>query len=396
LLHTATGALTGGLAGAAGAATASLTMRAMAEQIDKMDLPDGLKQGLAQIAAGAMGAAVGGNAGLAAAVNVEANNRQLHPREISWLGKNKEDAAQLLSEKLGRPVSQEEALRYLTMAGEGNVDEAYQRANGNNLGAQTSEERYAYNLAKQYIAANANGGFIDDSGQSQQLFVAKGNDFYNANIYSEYKNDQAYRDFYWNTMGDNLKPDNPTAAELALYQEREIIRLTNAAKDALSGAIPGIMAGAAGTIVKNSGQSKNTANSNKIDQAASSTGTESVKGADSAATAGGAADMTTAAQLRTQLSLHQAGVLDSNGQLTAQAIKSSDAIPLADGVIKNPSVVSELTSDGSKIADWGKYTTQSVTMPNGQSMQVHYYMNSVTGKVDYVTSDFKVKGVVKP
>jgi filamentous hemagglutinin len=106
--------------------------------------------------------------------------------------------------------------------------------------------------------------------------------------------------------------------------------------------------------------------------------------------------MTTAAQLRTQLSLQQAGILDSNGQLTAQAIKSSDAIPLADGVIKNPAVVSELTSDGSNIADWGKYTTQSTTMANGQSMQVHYYMNSVTGKVDYVTPDFKVKGVVKP
>jgi filamentous hemagglutinin len=116
----------------------------------------------------------------------------------------------------------------------------------------------------------------------------------------------------------------------------------------------------------------------------------------SGATAGSAADMTTAAQLRTQLSLQQAGILDSNGQLTAQAIKRSDAIPLADGVIKNPTVVSELTSDGSNIADWGKYTTQSATMPNGQSMQVHYYMNSVTGKVDYVTPDFKVKGVVKP
>jgi len=316
LLHTATGALTGGLAGAAGAATASLTMRAMAEQIDKMDLPDGLKQGLAQIAAGAMGAAVGGNAGLAAAVNVEANNRQLHPREISWLEKNKEDAAQLLSEKLGRPVSQEEALRYLTMAGEGNVDEAYQRANGNNLGAQTSEERYAYNLAKQYIAANANGGFIDDSGQSQQLFVAKGNDFYNANIYSEYKNDQAYRDFYWNTMGDNLKPDNPTAAELALYQEREIIRLTNAAKDALSGAIPGIMAGAAGTIVKNSGQSKNTANSNKIDQAASSTGTESVKGANSAGVGAQTSEERYAYNLAKQYIAANAngGFIDDSGQ----------------------------------------------------------------------------------
>ncbi|NML32384.1 DUF637 domain-containing protein [Paraburkholderia antibiotica] len=116
----------------------------------------------------------------------------------------------------------------------------------------------------------------------------------------------------------------------------------------------------------------------------------------SAVTTGSAGDMTTAAQLRTQLSLQQAGILDSNGQLTVQAIKSSDAIPLADGVIKNPSVVSELTSDGSNIADWGKYTTQSVTMPNGQSMQVHYYMNSITGKVDYVTPDFKVKGVVKP
>ncbi len=114
------------------------------------------------------------------------------------------------------------------------------------------------------------------------------------------------------------------------------------------------------------------------------------------AAAGGAADMTSSAQLRTQLSLQQAGILDSNGQLTAQAIKGSDPIPLADGGIKNPSVVSELTSDGSNIADWGKYTTQSVTMPNGQSMQVHYYMNSVTGKVDYVTPDFKVKGVVKP
>ncbi|WP_081496482.1 hypothetical protein [Herbaspirillum sp. YR522] len=65
-------------------------------------------------------------------------------------------------------------------------------------------------------------------------------------------------------------------------------------------------------------------------------------------------------------------------RFTTQEIKSSDAILLADGVIKNPSVVRELTSDGANIADWGKYTTQSVTMPNGQSMQLHYYMNSVT------------------
>jgi filamentous hemagglutinin len=58
--------------------------------------------------------------------------------------------------------------------------------------------------------------------------------------------------------------------------------------------------------------------------------------------------------------------------------------------------VKELTSDGSKIADWSKYTTQSVKMVNGQSMQIHYYKNSATGKIDSVTSDFKVKEIVKP
>ncbi|MBW0451051.1 hypothetical protein [Paraburkholderia phenoliruptrix] len=106
--------------------------------------------------------------------------------------------------------------------------------------------------------------------------------------------------------------------------------------------------------------------------------------------------MTTATQLRTQLSFQQAGILDSSGRLTQQAVQNSDPIALAGGKINNPAVVRELTSDGSNIADWGKFTTQSVTMPNGQSMQIHYYMNSVTGKIDYVTSDFKVKGVVKP
>ncbi|WP_080417992.1 filamentous hemagglutinin N-terminal domain-containing protein [Burkholderia ubonensis] len=115
-----------------------------------------------------------------------------------------------------------------------------------------------------------------------------------------------------------------------------------------------------------------------------------------AATAGSAANMTASTQLRTQLAFQEAGILDANGLLTQSAIRNSDPIALAGGQIKNPVVVQELTSDGSAITDWGKYTTQSAKMPNGQSMQIHYYMNSVTGKVDYVTSDFKVKGIVKP
>ncbi|MEK7915677.1 filamentous hemagglutinin N-terminal domain-containing protein [Burkholderia contaminans] len=115
-----------------------------------------------------------------------------------------------------------------------------------------------------------------------------------------------------------------------------------------------------------------------------------------AATAGSAANMTTSVQLRTQLAFQEAGILDANGLLTQSAIRNSDPIALAEGKIKNPVVVQELTRDGSAITDWGKYTTQSAKMPNGQSMQIHYYMNAVTGKVDYVTSDFKVKGIVKP
>ncbi|MBB3214891.1 hypothetical protein FHW67_004215, partial [Herbaspirillum sp. Sphag1AN] len=86
-LHTISGAMTGGLAGAAGAAGSSLAMIALTEQLGKTDLPDVLKQGLAQIAAGAIGAAAGGNAGMASAVNVEANNRQLHQSEKELIAK---------------------------------------------------------------------------------------------------------------------------------------------------------------------------------------------------------------------------------------------------------------------------------------------------------------------
>ncbi|WP_423192761.1 hypothetical protein [Cupriavidus sp. H18C2] len=68
---------------------------------------------------------------------------------------------------------------------------------------------------------------------------------------------------------------------------------------------------------------------------------------------------------------------------------------MTDEEIRNPEVVKTLTSDGSNIADWGKYTTRSIRS-NGQSLQVHFYMNNATGKIDYETSDFKVKGVVNP
>jgi filamentous hemagglutinin len=117
---------------------------------------------------------------------------------------------------------------------------------------------------------------------------------------------------------------------------------------------------------------------------------------DGIATAGSAVDMTTAAQLRTKLAFQEAGFLDANGKLTPQAIENSRHIDLTDGAIKNPAIVKILTSDGSNIGEWKKYTTPAVTMPNGQRLQVHFYQNKMTGKIDYVTPDYKVKGIVKP
>lgn len=61
-------------------------------------------------------------------------------------------------------------------------------------------------------------------------------------------------------------------------------------------------------------------------------------------------------------------------------------------VLQNPSVVQELTKDGSSINDWGKFTTTvPVSMPTGQPIQVHFYRNIVTGEVNYTHQDFKIK-----
>ncbi|OOF45774.1 hypothetical protein BKK52_12080 [Rodentibacter trehalosifermentans] len=104
----------------------------------------------------------------------------------------------------------------------------------------------------------------------------------------------------------------------------------------------------------------------------------------------------TRAQLRAELAFKDANILTVDGKLTDVAINNSRIINLTDGVIKNPSIVKILTKDGSRIEDWKKMTTESIKLSNGQSLQIHFYKNVKTGKVDYETKDFKVKGVVKP
>jgi filamentous hemagglutinin len=99
-LHTAAGALTGRVSGEAVSAAA---MPEIAKSIEKMELPNAVKQGLAQVAAAVVGAAAGGAAGVAGAVHVEANNRQLHQSEYDFAKKN----AKLVAKKFG--ISEQDA-----------------------------------------------------------------------------------------------------------------------------------------------------------------------------------------------------------------------------------------------------------------------------------------------
>ncbi|KQQ39107.1 hypothetical protein ASF61_22345 [Duganella sp. Leaf126] len=257
-LHTVSGALTGGVSGALGAGGVA----SMANQMEKLQSyarlaledrgysPESatvLAQGLAELTSIGIGGAVGGVAGAANSVAVDTNNRQLHPKEIAWIAKNATAFAKELAEKLERPVTAAEAMSLLTTAGEANVDKLAMTAMELTLGPATMEETRAYFAAKQYIAGNAKGiEFTDDSGVSQKMLVAKTSDFYNGMVYRQYNNDANYREFFWKTTGENLKPDNPTPGELQIYNERETTRLIAAAKGFSVGALVGGIGAVAG------------------------------------------------------------------------------------------------------------------------------------------------------
>lgn len=66
----------------------------------------------------------------------------------------------------------------------------------------------------------------------------------------QYKDDPAYRDFYWTTLGVNLKADNPTREEQALYEQRQIDVLK---QTALELALAGVTGVAASLAVKRVG-----------------------------------------------------------------------------------------------------------------------------------------------
>ena len=91
-LHSLTGALSGGISGALGAA-ASASAAPLLQQLQggvanslqtaglSPEAATGIARGIAGLTAAGVGAAVGGTAGAASALTIDANNRQLHPAE---------------------------------------------------------------------------------------------------------------------------------------------------------------------------------------------------------------------------------------------------------------------------------------------------------------------------
>jgi RHS repeat-associated protein len=96
----------------------------------------------------------------------------------------------------------------------------------------------------------------------------------------------------------------------------------------------------------------------------------------------------TAPLLRDQLITEEAGsIFTASGELTPDAIARS-RVAIAGGDLKNPALISELTSDGSLITDWAKMSTPTVRSLAGD-FQMHFYLNLKTG-VTYYGADYKV------
>jgi RHS repeat-associated protein len=103
---------------------------------------------------------------------------------------------------------------------------------------------------------------------------------------------------------------------------------------------------------------------------------------------GGADNIANAPRLAADLTRREAAaVFDDAGRLHPDVVAGSRRI-IEGADLKNPDVVRALTRDGSSIADWGKYSTQTFKSPSGP-FQVHYYRNRATGRINYEI-DYKV------
>ena len=366
-------------------------------------------------------------------------DRQLHTAEIGWLSKvdNIQKFKELYNSKSEIPIDDETAKKMLALGGISLVDKRYSDA----LHASTNKD---IQLVQQYIKDNYDGATKLYATQDGSVvgYVTGAFNPTEAQFNNPYDNLQGYQknEAYYNTYLNLAQSDttgnmpylqgalmalfkghlqysghpidttvdtiegigkllttNPVTTVKQIYDSASttidkynldnLVGDYSSSKSSVGALIPDL------TFLLASGGDSSLNLFSKAGKLDSSI----IAGAKTVDTLGkdSAKNIKTGTQLKTTLAFEEAGILTKEGKLTQQAINNARKIDLADGVIKNQTIVKELTKDGSNIKDWAKYTTGSITMPNGQRLQIHFYKN-VTGKVDYTTQDYKVKGVVKP
>jgi len=106
-----------------------------------------------------------------------------------------------------------------------------------------------------------------------------------------------------------------------------------------------------------------------------------------------------ALRLKAELAFKQEGILNHHGKLTEKALKNIEnpRRQLTKGeTLKNPEVIQALTKEGHHLMDWGKYTTEAITLSTQQKVQIHFYYNRVTKEVNYSHGDFKINESILP
>ncbi|GMG92289.1 hypothetical protein Cmtc_35090 [Cupriavidus sp. TKC] len=213
-LHAAGGALIVGLgggnavAGAAGAGAASLagkTLNELSQTIassvgsGNADLNDAIGNLVSNVAAGGIGLAVGGGSGAATAANVDRFNRQLHPKEQTWIKGNAKRFAQQ------QGISEADAEQRLAQQGFRQVQ----------AGVDGQEDAVARAFLKQAY------GMLPTDGASGPgyMFFATDTQKADASMYAKHLPQDRINNFY---RGNGLFQPSSAQVDAAVARERNI------------------------------------------------------------------------------------------------------------------------------------------------------------------------------
>lgn len=218
-LHTAAGALGGGIGGALGAGASAALMPRIGDAIGQMELAPPVAQALGVVTAAAIGGIAGGGVGAASAYSVDINNRQLHPDERAWAKKNAAVYRDWLASKNGESISTEDAYQRLLSAGYAITDAYAQNTGQSDL------------FAKQFISQNAPINLFDAT------YAERNSPFLGGNIDGSYTPEQQAR---W-----GVKTPAEAASKLVTkaydYLDVPCGKNCSAKFDAIDGAIDGLL-----------------------------------------------------------------------------------------------------------------------------------------------------------